>query len=392
MTSLFNPRTCDTDLAESISCIATSSVTPKPLTRSDEPSTLKASDDEGWDKPGRELFLESGDDAEVFEASDDETFPDQRAPVLDVDADGQEDGLLYASDDSENHETVVSARGPTKRSPHRRAGCAMFLNQTVCIQALARLLGVGASTLQNLREGKGIYSGRPKKAKHPVFGFTMDAEASCKWSSVTVFLWHVYHSCAEFMPTNFRMPRHGDETPFPSDSKSDPDFSIRYVSKVLAELHEYTSDVNVMQLGPGSVDAPKRFLQHSSRTELYFEYVAFSEANGQDPASFSVFLRVVNAVMKPGMRGAALAFRKASDHAQCDTCWELKRAIRAKSGSSRETAHRMYVKHILSQWLDRQEYWRHRSQSNLFFQQYAHMGAKCLALIVSICFDFWLPL
>ena len=57
-------------------------------------------------------------------------------------------------------------------------------------------------------------------------------------------------------------------------------------------------------------------------------------------------------------------FREKNEHAPCDVCGKLKRRIAtAMSKQNREEAYRAYSRHILSQWLDRQTYWKLRSLS-----------------------------
>eukprot|EP00435_Cladocopium_sp_Y103_P030834 s4234_g7.t1 len=356
---------------------------------------LVASDEE-------DFFLESSEQEGAKQAGGDEDFfasssNDDKAAtpkVLDMEiGNGKSEEWFRPSSDSDPESGVDVGHGKSesgicarqssskKRQPRRPVGTAEFLGKPVCIRALSRLLCIGTSTLQKMRRGEDVFAGRPARPKHPVFGFCLDGEAQAKWHAVVVFLWRIYHSSAEFLPNHFKLPAAQREAPFPDEGGDDSaeDFSQRYVSKVLHELDAYSADMNVMLLGPGNPDAPRRFLQHSTRTELYFEYVAYSEANGQEPASYSTFLRVANCVMKPGMRGSQLAYRKAGDHAQCDTCWQLKQEIRqAKGAKERESRNKAYVKHVLSQWLDRQCYWQHRSTSHAFFQQIIEMGDKLM--------------
>eukprot|EP00435_Cladocopium_sp_Y103_P032873 s460_g8.t1 len=334
---------------------------------------------------------------ELFESSDDGTLAKRSANLSCLDDDdcdanwhaSSDDGdlVMHSSGDSEDVEVRTSStqkKGQKGLPAERRsAGSAQFLCKPVCWSALRRLLGVGDSTLQKMRRGENIYEGRPKRPKHPVFGFCMDDAAAKKWHGVVTFLWHTYHSCAEFMPNHLRagLNKAESESRFPSgvEDTEAAEFVRRYVSKALMELHVYSSDVNVMHMGPHSENAPKRYLQHSSRTELYWEYTAYSVANDQEAASMSTFLRVTNKVLKPGMRGSALAFRKIGEHGQCDTCFELKLAIRkSKTEAEREANYSAYLKHVLSQWLDRQVYWHHRSQSHAYFQKLLTMGEKFL--------------
>ena len=118
-------------------------------------------------------------------------------------------------------------------------------------------------------------------------------------------------------------------------------------------------------------------MQHQSRTDLYWDYRAYAESNGDDAASYTLFLQVVNKLMKPGIRNSHLGFRKMCQHAECDTCYDLKRRIKMCRDSERKhELHRKYVQHLLERWTDRQLYWALRSMSREFFTRQRHIGNK----------------
>ena len=366
-------------MQQAVSKIQNESTLPSCVDTSLVNETLFASDAED------DTLVKHGSPAirgEIFQASDSEDVGEESI----VQGGGDRCEVFQASDAEEDEPGNCKTDGLKRARQPRTSAKAEFLKKTVCIKALSRLLGVGSSTLQRLRQGHcQVYAGRPKRPKHPVFGFCIDSDTATKWKVVVTFLWHIYHSSAECLPTSGRLQKacqSAEEAAFPEtrEEEEDSNFSMRFVTQVMRELHVYSSDLDLLRLGPDSGDlAPKRYLQHSTRTELYYEFVAFCEASNQQAASFATFLRVANAVMKPGMRGARLAFRKPGDHAQCDRCWELKDAIRRSSNAAeRESNHRALVKHVLSQWLDRQQYWQHRSQSHRWFQQYIAMGDKIL--------------
>ena len=76
-----------------------------------------------------------------------------------------------------------------------------------------------------------------------------------------------------------------------------------------------------------------------------------------------------------------LRFRGKTEHAQCDICQRLKRRIsEADSRVQREELTKQYSRHILSQWLDRQVYWKLRALSQSYFSS---LGAKVDAQIHS---------
>ena len=93
-------------------------------------------------------------------------------------------------------------------------------------------------------------------------------------------------------------------------------------------LATYSSDIDVHLIGPGTFAGACRYLQASSRTELFWEYVAFSRAKSEEPASYSTFLRVAKCILKPGLRSGHLKFRGVNQHGQCNQCYELKTKIK----------------------------------------------------------------
>ncbi|CAK9008227.1 unnamed protein product [Durusdinium trenchii] len=159
----------------------------------------------------------------------------------------------------------------------------------------------------------------------------------------------------------------------------------------MTSLHRYRSDVDVHLIGPGTFKGERRELPNSSRTELYFEYVAHCSTTSEVPASFNTFLRVVNRVMGPHVRDGHLHFRKDSEHAKCDTCVRLKKLLRPnrQGAALNDAASQSYSRHLLSQWLDRQAYWSYRSLSQTWFRKMAigeriaqqSVGTSALCLI-----------
>ena len=253
-----------------------------------------------------------------------------------------------------------------------------FMGKPVCVGALRALLGVGTSTIQRVRQGEQAYSNhrRPEKPKHPTFGFVLDSAADSKWVGVVQFLWNLYQSSAEVMPTDCRKP-YSSEMGAVEDR--DPDYELRQVNHLLQTLRTYSSDLDVHMIGPGTFAGQCRYLQSSSRTELFWEYVAACRARGEEAGSFSTFLRVANCILKPGIRNGHLKFRGVNQHGQCDICFEKKKQIRtAKTPFIREEAQRALSHHHLSQWLDRQQYWSTRTMSQNYFKTMLEMGSRFL--------------
>lgn len=290
-----------------------------------------------------------------------------------------EGSLLLASDADESK--------PAKRRYEKRKHQIFFLGKEVCVYALQSLLGIDTSTIQRIRRGEPGYTNqrRRKSPKHPVFGFSMaDKDVSTKWAGMVMFLWKTYQSCAELMPTDFKMPK--DEEAEVPETK-DPDLEIRLVNHFIQSLQTYAADPDLHLVGPGTFARPCQRLQVSSRTELYWEYYAACLADNASPASYSTFLRVANAILRPGMRSGHLKFRGVNQHGKCNTCFELKLKIKSVHKSEqRQEAYRLYSHHLLSQWLDRQ-YWSYRAMSHCWVKTMVDMGT-CLELQISMpCFQ-----
>jgi len=329
------------------------------------------------DAPADELDFEASDlECEESDPGDPDFFAESTSSVFE------------ASDDDAAAGSTSQKR---KRSyAQRRQKDLQFLGRAVCARACARLLGVGQTTLQNLRDGK-IISTSKSKAKapvHPSFGFAIRGDASERWPGIVMFLWYVYHSAAECMPTGFRhgLGKPGTLTEAPFVENRDPDDLSRHVNGFMKQLQTFSTDVDVHLIGPGTFKGERRHLQHGNRTELFYEYLAYCEARKEKPAAYNTFLRVSNKVIGPHLRSGHLHFRKQNEHAKCDTCVRLKAALKFKdgrmdaAGKSKEASMRAYSHHILSQWLDRQIYWSLRSLSQVWFQQQRQFGERHLGL------------
>jgi hypothetical protein len=302
------------------------------------------------------------EDKIVYESSDEE--------LLRQSTSGEEEVLYDTSDEGleviENNRTYAKNR--------RTTYSLQFLGRPVCTKAYSKLLGIGDSTLEKVRDGIPAFtnSSRPARPKHPVLGFVLDVPG--KWQSVLMFCWMLYMSCAECLPTHFDMPR----TQGANGAESDPDFGLRSINAYMNNLHRYCSDPQNNQMGPGTFTGSKRFLHHSTRTELMWEYRAYCDANNIDPASRTVFFQVINKVIGSRKNEKShLGLRKPNEHGKCDTCYALKKAIQeGRSSQERTFAYRKYSAHILSQWLDRQVYWSLRSLSFAYFRQSMEFGRR----------------
>lgn len=298
----------------------------------------------------------------MYASDDDEVF---------FESDADENGSVFASTatDECGHQTAKR-----RKYTQRTSESFQFLGRDVCFAALSRLVGVGSSTLQKIRQGLPTFTNcaRPSLPKHPQYGFTMRGEGQATWESVLSFLWEIYHSTAEVLPNRYAMPGQDVEPPFPDADSTEIDRIVEGFSRT---VQVSSNDANLLLTGPGTFSGPVRMLPYGTRTELFWQYVAACEAKGVAAGSYSTFMRVAGAVMRPNKSGGFLKFRKSSEHTQCDTCWKLRnRVAEATSMSERAAARKEHHRHILSQWRDRQCYWNHRSISHSAFNSALHNG------------------
>ena len=309
--------------------------------------------------------------------------------------------ILAATDDE-----TPKLREPKRQYASRRRESVEFLGKRVCTRACARLLKVGQTTIQRLRSGEDVFtmSVRRKLPKHPSFGFSMRGDTGQTWVHVVLYLWMVYHSAAECLPTDFvsgfKSNQKADlenqsECKFPQPG-GDEETVLRSVHGFMRSLHQYNSDIEAHMIGPGFFRGERRHLPHGCRTEMFFEYRAYCRSVGeQEPASYATFLRIANKVFGPHLRSGFLHFRKPSEHAVCDVCTRLKRSMRFRRGAIASTngsnadadvvraytTHTHTHTHILHQWLDRQVYWSLRTLSQNWFRREIdlaerHVGTK----------------
>ena len=267
------------------------------------------------------------EDTEMIIQSDEEDIVYQSSGS-DLDSDNE---LFHQSSSDENRPATRRGYKHDRRRGYKHDRRHQFgstiCGKPVCCKAFGKLLGVGDSTIEKVRNGVPAFtnSSRAPRIKHPLLGFVMDSGR--KWVSVLMFCCLLYMSCAECLPTHMDMPR-GQASEMPLDSGTDPDAALRAINKYMNNLESYTSDPQNNIMGPGTFVGGKRFLQHCTRTELFWEYRAHCEANGDEPAGRTVFFTVINKVIgsKKG-QDCFLGFRKSSEHAQCDTCFRPEKRI-----------------------------------------------------------------
>lgn len=316
---------------------------------------------------GPEQQLDEFAESDECAASD---FSAEASDSFLTDSDSQVGGEVFESSSDDAGEQPAKRTRYAKRRPQSEQ--LTFLGAKVCRRAFCRLLQIGGSTIQKIRNGQSAFTNRarPPSAKHPTFNFTLRGEAGSKWEQIIMYLWYIYQSSAEIMPTNWKMlgsPMPSEE-PFQKQSEDPQDDRDRLINSIGKTLNTRTTDLEVNLIGPGTFMGPRRSLMHGSRTELYWEYRVYAESRSLSPASYQTFMRVANCVLKPGLRNGHLRFRKKNEHGQCDVCFRLREAVRkAKGEKDKIDAQKELHRHYLSQWLDRQVYWSYRSMSQTWF-------------------------
>ena len=200
---------------------------------------------------------------------------------------------------------------------------------------------------------------RLEHPKHPQLGYSMRTSGKNQWPQIVSFFWLLYVSAAEVLPDKFVMPaQHCLE-----EQEEDEDFQERYCNSFLQDLDSQFQLPSPEHLGPGTFRGPRRYLEHSQPVDLYHQYMVHEETEGRMPAALSTFMRIFKKIF-----ASHLKFREKSEHAQCDICGRLKRKIKeAKNKAERKELTHQYSRHIMSQWLDRQIYWKLRSLSQSYF-------------------------
>ena len=327
-------------------------------------------------------------------AADAESAP---AIMYESDVDKASQGIMHASDSSDDSSSEPESpqrppRGTKRKYRHRAGGHArsgMFLGLPVCLAALARLLAIGTSVIEKVRHGvTTCHRGKGRlHPKHPLLNISLlRAHSGIVWPTVLSFLWLVYHSSAEGLPTQHVLMRdirgkNGVRVALQdalaegssSGDRGDSDEEVgRCIRKRILDLQAYESDVETFVAGPGTVEGPRRYLQHGRPVHLYWEYEALQRSRCQPTASFTTFLKIFHRVF-----GQHLRFRKKLQHAECSVCSSLKQLMAAaRTIQERQETSQLYLTHIFDQWRDRQIYWTLRSLSVAWFEQSQRLGAR----------------
>ena len=65
-------------------------------------------------------------------------------------------------------------------------------------------------------------------------------------------------------------------------------------------------DGSAETLGPGSFQGPRRYLEHAQPIDLYWQYMAYAEAQGQEGAALSTFMRCFKKVFSEHLQLARI--------------------------------------------------------------------------------------
>lgn len=238
----------------------------------------------------------------------------------------------------------------------------------VCFKAFCQLLGAGTVGLRRM------IAGQPDMRKSSIFGERCPApRPTPQRDAVDFFFMELYNSAAESMPED---PRGSATNLFKQllskvdgdDDSDDPwqDCPVEALGLDLEEARfpvDQTMALTRASRYPTSVGLPLRHVAHTSLMDLYWQFCAVWDTvqefhptgvqESRGPPSFDTFRR------RWRHWGHLLAIRKSSQHAECNTCFDLKRRLHQQSTSwaDKIQAARDLREHYHHQYLDRCIYW-----------------------------------
>ena len=242
----------------------------------------------------------------------------------------------------------------------------------VCFKVFCTLGTSGATLRKYIRGGVDVRKTTTDVPAAPRVG---EQSAHCDW-----WFYELYQSAAEPLPTDSREP---DDILRAMKDVEDPWLAPDFATN--QTLDDWTPDrptVDTMtRLTVASkslvVGLPRRFLPHSRPYDLYWLFLAAwdtiqepqasrgvqessSPATAQTAPSWPTFWRRWKTVWSGFLR-----FRKSSQHAQCQTCFELQQALHSRKETwlQRVQAARSLREHYRHQYLDRCIYWSMRLAS-----------------------------
>ena len=251
----------------------------------------------------------------------------------------------------------------------------------VCWSNFLWLMSLGSHTVRKML--KGIPDGRSFAKRSPI---------ADKAQSVDFFFCELYHSSAEPLPCDGQRLQYAktkgkgkqmnddadvwfEDGPWLSageDPNREDASAMSTTSATSAARQEWNPDAPSVDVLLGFtiassetvVGMPRRYLSHCHLHDLYWMFEASWDClRARSPVpilaecpSFSLFRQ------RWQIWRRYLKIRKPAQHAQCQTCWELQRAMNAKeaSWSKRAQAAKDLREHYQFQYMDRCVYWSMR--------------------------------
>ena len=237
----------------------------------------------------------------------------------------------------------------------------------VCYSNFVYLLGTSSRTISKQIQGV-------PDLRKSVKGAPGIVRAAPQARHVDFFFYELYHSAAEPLPD----PSSSSSTTAKADVLLN---GSPWLDLQEEQVPEWTPDnpsietfvqLTVACQGVATPGVPVRYLQHGRLHDLYWLFLAqwdLVSVQGQEPEecvvppSYTLFWRRWQ-VWKRFLR-----FRKSSQHAQCQTCWELHQRMHKHNNTwhNRLEAARALRVHYHNQYLDRCIYWSLRFASRSFW-------------------------
>ena len=254
----------------------------------------------------------------------------------------------------------------------------VLASRPVCVLGFCKMLGIGRRHFYRLAHGV-------PDLRRSCSG--MQPRAAEKSAQVDMFLRHLYESAAEPLP---KAIENGDLDAAAETVHVDAEApEMPLVDDLLAWCQD-GSEVATIPVSAGTevVNLPRRWLPPGTLSDLYWQFLAWHAAlvemdtdvsmsgidaprvlgqrceDGVDneAASLSTFLRCYR-----GKWQQVLKCRKASEHAQCQTCFDLQSALYSGHRTLQQKLQdaRAWRLHLQHQFQDRQIYWAFRASSRL---------------------------
>ena len=291
-----------------------------------------------------------------------------------------------------------------------------FEGMSVCEPAVPILMGIGKQRWNKLKKGQPDRR-RGERPKGEL-GEGLQQSKTAFFPLVSTFLWKLWNNSAEGLPEKMHLQHiesergagkqitwkinrasnvddSDDDTRCPdlvfcSDSDSDDDdCKDRSMLSLVDEadqqdliVHEallavIDADNAQSLLQQDWKDLPKRYLPPGQKVVYYWQLVKECTDQGERPPSWTTFKRIWSKHFKH-----ILGFRKSSQHSKCSTCEGLKHELKAKHTlSDRLQVAGKLSDHLVSQWRDRQVYWRARHLAKLTLTSILRSAIMVLGLL-----------